>query len=224
MLSREDASVRNEQLQLLQKQITPPLYQHTRQLATKVQALSAEARLPLVALTIPALKTASPQQYAQFRQVIDVLVHADSQVDVFEYCLRVILFRNLDVHFGLKKPPRIRYRSIHAVVRPATAILSLLAYVGHKNLEAAGRAFQSGMENLDPKVSLLPFQQCTLRNFDLAMTELAQAAPAVKRRIITAVAACIAADGKATLEENELLRAVASVLECPMPPLTTVVC
>lgn len=220
LLSRDDESVRNKQLQLLQNRIASPLYKHTKQLVTEVQALSAEARLPLVALTTPALKTASSKQYGQFRQVIDDLVSADNQVDLFEYSLRVILFRNLDVHFGLAKPPRNRFRSIHAVVHPSTVVLSLLAYVGHKDFEAADLAFQAGMADLAPRASLLPPDQCNLRNFDLALTKLAQAAPVVKRRIIAAVTACIAADGKATLEEAELLRAVASALDCPMPPLT----
>ena len=43
--------------------------------------------------------------------------------------------------------------------------------------------------------------------------------PNVKREMLTAVTACIAADGKVTLEENELLRAIAAVLGCPVPPV-----
>jgi tellurite resistance protein len=51
----------------------------------------------------------------------------------------------------------------------------------------------------------------------MALSELDQATPAVKRRIIQAVTACIVADGKITIEESELLRAVAAALDCPMP-------
>jgi tellurite resistance protein len=39
------------------------------------------------------------------------------------------------------------------------------------------------------------------------------------QEIITAVTACIAADGKVTPEESELLRAIAAVLGCPVPPV-----
>ena len=38
-------------------------------------------------------------------------------------------------------------------------------------------------------------------------------------RWLDACAGCIAADGRATVEEGELLRAVADSLDCPMPPL-----
>ena len=51
------------------------------------------------------------------------------------------------------------------------------------------------------------------------MNELDAAAPPLKRQILNACAACIGADGRVTLEEGELLRAVADALGCPVPPL-----
>ena len=49
------------------------------------------------------------------------------------------------------------------------------------------------------------------------MSQLAQADAPLKRGVIAAATACIAADGKVTLEESELLRAVAAALACPLP-------
>ena len=43
--------------------------------------------------------------------------------------------------------------------------------------------------------------------------------PAEAPGMITAAAACIATDGKVTLEESELLRAMSAALACPAPPL-----
>jgi hypothetical protein len=43
--------------------------------------------------------------------------------------------------------------------------------------------------------------------------------PPLKRQILSACAACIGADGRVTVEEGELLRAVADALGCPVPPL-----
>ena len=58
-----------------------------------------------------------------------------------------------------------------------------------------------------------------MQDFDRALAELAQASPNVKRAVIAAVAACITADGQVTVEEGELLRAIAAVLACPVPPV-----
>ncbi len=219
LLSRDDEATRARQLQLLEAQIGPPLYQQTQQLAAAVQSVSAAAALPLVDLSIPALKKSSPQQYVQFRPIVEMLVDADHKVDLFEYSLRTVLFSYLDVHFGLKKPPAVRYRTIDAVAQPATVVLATLAYVGQSGPEDIERAFRAGTASLPGEPALLPQQQCTLRTFDAALCGLAQASPKVKRDIIAAVTACVAVDGKVTLKEGELLRAVAAALACPVPPM-----
>ncbi len=219
LLSRDDEATRIRQLQLLQGQIEPPLYQEAQQLVDMAQSLPTLARLSLVDLAMPALKKSSPQQYGQFRQVVEALVNADGKVDLYEYCIRTVLFNYLDVHFMLKRAPAIRYRTVDAVAQPAAIVLSTLAYVGQKQPEDVQRAFQAGAQNLLKQAELVPRQQCTLRTFDAALTELAQVSPNVKREIISAVTACIAADGKVTLEESELLRAIAAVLGCPLPPV-----
>jgi hypothetical protein len=204
---------------VLQTQSQPPLYQQTQLLMVAVGSLSEASALPLVNLSIPALKKSSPQQYGRFRQVVEALVAADGKVDLFEYSLRTVLVSYLDVHFGLKKPPAVRYRTADAVAQPAAVVLATLAYVGQSGPEDVKRAFQAGATGLLGQVPLPPSEQCTLDAFDAALAELAQASPKLKRDLIAAVTACIAADGKITLKEGELLRAVCAALACPVPPL-----
>jgi hypothetical protein len=219
LLSRDDDGVRARQLQTLQSQIEAPLFRQTQQLAAETQLLPATARLPLVDMTIPAIKRSSAQQYARLRQVVDALVAADQKVDLFEYCLRTVLFSYLDVYYGLKKPTVNSYWNIAGLTEPLAVVLSLLAHVGQSDAAAAEQAFQAGAQNLPKKIELLPLPECTLAKFDAALTKLGDSSPKVKRQIIDAVAACIMADGQVTLEEGELLRAIAAVLACPMPPL-----
>ena len=211
------------QLQVLQGAIPPALFQEVQQLAGLTQSLPAASRLPLVNLTVPALGKASPQQYVEFRRVVEALVAAEHRVGLFEYCLRIVLFSYLDVHFRLKKPPAIRYRTVASVSQPLDVILSTLAYAGQSDMEGAERVFQAEAEKLAADgaagavAELLPQAQCTLAAFDAALRQLAQGDATLKRRVIAAAAACIATDGKVTLEEDELLRAVAAALACPLP-------
>jgi Zn-dependent protease with chaperone function len=218
LLSDEEAT-QARQWQTLQAQIQPPLVQQTRQFVAQVRGLAADSRLPLVDVAMPALKRFSPQQYAQFRQVVEGLVAADGKVDLFEYCLRLVLFSYLDVHYGLKKPAAVRYRTLAAVAGPAAVVLSSLAYAGQEQREDVQRAFQIGAQGSLDQAALLPPAQCTYQSFDVALTELAQAAPGVKREVIDAMTRCIAADRHMTLKESELLRAVCAALACPMPPV-----
>ena len=170
-------------------------------------------------MTIPALKRLSPAQYQAFRQIVEALTAADGKIDLFEYCLRVILFGYLDVQFGLRPAPAVRFKAVSAVAQPAIIILSALAYAGQSQPDDIQRAFQAGASDLLGQVRIVPPQQCTFDTFDAALGQLAQASPAVKRQILEAVVACIAADGKMTIVENEFLRAVAAALSCPLPPV-----
>ncbi len=148
VLRTKDSRPLSRQLQLLQGAVPPALFQEVQQLAGLAQSLPAASRLPLVNLAVPALGKASPQQYVEFRRVVEALVAAEHRVGLFEYCLRIVLFSYLDVHFRLKKPPAIRYRTVASVSQPLGVILSTLAYAGQSDMEGAERAFQAGAEKL----------------------------------------------------------------------------
>jgi Zn-dependent protease with chaperone function len=219
LLSQDDEGVRGRQIAMLQAQVETPLVRQTQQLEAAVQSLAATARLPLVDMTIPAIKRSSPQQYARFRQLVEALVAADEKISLFEYSLRTVLFSYLDVHYGLRRPPTSSCRNVAALSQPLAVVLSTLARVGQEDQEQAARAFQAGAQSLPKKIEMLPLSECSLMQFDAALGKLADSSPAVKREILNSVAACVTADGQVTLEEGELLRAVAAVLACPMPPL-----
>jgi Zn-dependent protease with chaperone function len=223
LLNREDEATRDRQLQLLQETVPPALFQEVQRLAGLVQSLPAASRLPLVNLAVPALQKASPPQYVQFRRVVESLVAAEHRIGLFDYCLRIVLFSYLDVYFRVKRPPAIRYRTVASVRQPLGVVLSTLAYAGQSDREAAERVFQAEVDKLladgaEKPAELLPQEQCTLAAFDAALGLLAQGDGALKRRVIAAAAACIATDGKVTLAEDELFRAVAAALACPAPP------
>ena len=150
LLSREDKATRDRQWQLLRTSIEPPLVKVVEQLSACVDGLSPENRLPAVDMAIPALKRLSPAQYQAFRQIVEALTAADGRIDLFEYCLRVVLFGCLDVQFGLRPASALRYKSIAAVAQPAVVVLSALAYAGPSAPQAVERAFRAGGKPFPP--------------------------------------------------------------------------
>jgi hypothetical protein len=66
---------------------------------------------------------------------------------------------------------------------------------------------------------MLTSEECGLAELDDVLDELDEAAPSVKRTILEAAVACIAADRAVTAAEAELLRAVSASISCPMPPI-----
>jgi hypothetical protein len=55
--------------------------------------------------------------------------------------------------------------------------------------------------------------------FEAALEVLRYADGAVKKRVLEACAVAVTANDEVTVEEAELLRAVADSLDCPVPPL-----
>lgn len=218
LLDREKTT-RESQLALLKRRIEEPSLRETDQLWSLIEHVSEEARMPLVDMAIPALKRLSPPQYGVFRDNVEALVQADAKLDLFEYMIRTMLLRHLDVHFGLSRPLAARYASVQPILEPLRRVLSTLAYAGHDQPQVAARAFEQAAAAIDRPLSLLPANECSLKAFDAALQELALATPKVRRGIVNACVACIAADDQVTARESALLRAVCSMLGRPVPPI-----
>lgn len=193
--------------------------QLARQWLPLVDALPEEARLPLAERALPALKQLSPSQYAQFRQSMEALVRADGRLDLFEYALQAMVLRGLDLHFGLAKPSRTQYYRLGRLREPLATVLSVLAYIGQRAPQQARQAFERAAARIGWEMALWPKDQCSLGQLDAALAQLRLAAPKLKRQIVEACMACVAADGTVSRREAELVRVVMATLDCPLPPL-----
>jgi Zn-dependent protease with chaperone function len=221
LLLSEEEAVRGRQLELATK-ADPALGEELRTLRSAARELPAEARLPLVDLALPALRRLSPEQYASFRALLGELARADERLSLFEYALHKVLVRHLDPVHSRHQPPRADIHSLRSHGPECSVLLSALAHAGHAGEDAAVAAFSRAAEELGEgiaEVALLPRRETTFSRLDRALDELSRVAPPHRRRVLAAAAACVAWDGQVTVQESELLRAIADALDCPMPPL-----
>ena len=219
VLDREVAP-RRRQLSHLAAAADPGVYEETQRLAPLIAQLDVRTRLPLVEISLPALRALTPAQYRLFKENLAQLVRADETIDLFEWSLHRILLHDLDIQHSADVSRRARGRTLASLQRPCEVLLSMLAYAGHEDLGAAGRAFEHARESLGlPEARLCPPEACGLEPLDAALASLEEAAPLVKRQILRGAVACVAADRTVTATEAELVRAVSASLGCPMPPL-----
>lgn len=216
-----DAAVRSRQLAELDRHADPAVMQATRALMEPVRELDAECRLPLAEMALNALKALSEAQYRVFLANVDRLVKADQQVDLFEYALQRIVRQTLDPVFGRNRRGTIQYYALQPLLPDCAQVLSCLAYAGADDRERAAQAYAQGIRSLGAlrPPALLPLSACGLQALDTGLVRLSESAPQIRKRVLTACVACVAADGFATVDQTELLRAVAGALECPLPPL-----
>jgi len=220
LLLDHEAAPRQRQLAHLREAADPGVYEETRRLMPLVEQLDMRARLPLLDISLPALRSLVPAQYDLFKQNVAALVQADNHIDLFEWSLHRILLHELEAHFVKRSPPRVRYGTLAPVRAHSELLLSMLAYAGHRDLESARHGFEQAKRMLElPDARLRPVDDLKFTALDAALAALEEAAPMVKRQLLRAAVACIAADRTVTATEAELLRAMSASLGCPMPPL-----
>jgi len=221
LLNREEGE-RKAQMATLERQANPAVVRQVLMLMPLVDQVGGGYRLPLVDMATPALRTLSHEQYGRFRGNVKRLVEADRRINLFEYTLQRVLFRHLDRVFHKTSAPRIKYRAFDQIRMECTELLSLLVWQGTKDGVAAEEAFRKGWEILEPggaRRGMLPREKCSLKALNVALQRLSEASFPIRRQLLQACELCISADARITLEEAELLRAVADTLDCPIPPL-----
>ncbi|GAG86492.1 unnamed protein product, partial [marine sediment metagenome] len=220
LLLNKETQPRTYQLKRLAEHADPAVYTETIKLMGKTENINPETRLPLIDIAIGSLKQLSAGQYSAFTANVDNLMRADKQIDLFEYTIQKMISRNLEPVFTNPKPAPVQYYDMQALKASCTDLLSCLAHWGGSNSKEAESAFASGINklNLTPQPSILSKDKCGLQIVDEALIKINESSPALKKMVITAAVSCIGADGKVTIEEAELLRAISDSLGCPMPP------
>ena len=220
LLLDRQLETRQHQLSHLEAAADRGVFEETTRLSPFVGHLNARMRLPLLEITLPALRALTATQYGLFKQNVIALVEADDQIDLFEWSLHRILLRDLEAQHGRVHRARVRHRSVAAVQRHCELLMSVLAYVGHRDAAAGRHAFEQARSTLGlPQARLRRPEECGLAELDVALGHLDEAAPQVKRQVLEAAVACITVDRKVTAAEAELLRAISASMSCPMPPI-----
>ncbi len=190
-------------------------------LLPKVLASPPEARLPLLDLAMPALARLSPAQYAAFAKLVEELVQADQRQGLFELALQRALLRHLGRRFD--PSASLRPPQIFALGKLEKEISLLLSAVAHASSADPMLSFESGAAQLRGlaklDLALLPADYCGLEAVDPALRRLDELTPRMKKPLLAACAAAVAADRRVSIEEAELLRVIADTLGCPVPPL-----
>jgi len=212
--------VRGRQLAYLQANADPQVFVLTQKLMEEMDQLDRKYRLPLMDMAIPALKQLSISQYQSFKENLTALVEMDSRIDLLEWSLQKILSTNLDGHFFKPAQPKVRYSNAKDLGQEVSVILSAMAYVGQQEQKDVEAAFSAATKVLDfSELQLRDKRRTSVADLDMAVQKLEMLNPLAKQKLLQACAASVIYDQKISAVEAELLRAIANVLGCPMPPI-----
>ncbi len=210
---------RSRQLSLLQDSADAGVYEELTALLPFESQIPAHWRLPLVEIAMPSLRQLSPKQYRRFRENFNALITLDKQLDLFEWSLQKIVFHNLDVVFELRKPARLGRHELAKEAGSVATLLAVLAFAQKQNGISAQDAFNAGAGSLGMSLECPDRASLDLAQLSRALQSLQSLKPLQKPALLKACAATITADQTIQPVEMELFRAIAIILDCPMPPL-----
>lgn len=219
LLMDHDEPIRQLQFAALDRMITPDVVALTRKLLPKVLEAPDAARLPLVDLALPMLRMMTAPQYATFIKAFREMVNADQRLTVFEWALSQVLVRNLRREFEARESTATLYNRLNKLVPEVSVLLSVMARVGTipGDAEAAFRKGVAELKSVQPV--LLPASEVSFTALDRALSKLARTSPHSRHDLLMACAAIVCSDGIVRVKEAELIRGIADLLDCPMPPL-----
>ena len=221
LLLSKSEDIQTRQLARLSSDFAPDDLASIRQLHTGLLNLGIQYRLPLMELAFPALKQRPHEQIRVLAGIVNDLVNTDGKVDTFEYLLSRVLLLHLR---EAETPARANAgRGIKLVNSLAELhiLFSVVARLGHREGgEAARDAYQVGMLSLLPSSDWPDYEPPDkwVAQMDTALGKLDRLPAVAREELVKALTLTIAHDGKVTVSEAELLRAVCAILHCPLPP------
>jgi Zn-dependent protease with chaperone function len=209
-----------QQLQTISQSFDAASANATRSLVTQVTDLHPMLRLPLAQLAFPALKRRPRPEVDRFVKTLDALIHADGRVDLDEFCLAKLVQSQVVAALDPSANFKAGTRKLVDAQDELRDLAALLAHFGNDDDDSARRAFQAAMREALPRASIAyALPDDWQAGLDRALDALKRLTPAGKQLVVRALTRAIAADGKVTVAESELLRVVCAELGCPLPPL-----
>jgi Zn-dependent protease with chaperone function len=219
LLSR-DPAIRDRQMAILSKALGPNNLTVIEQAAPLADDLDPMLRLPALQQIFPALRRGTPPQRRSLAKIANDLIHADSRLDVFEFCLAKLLETLLNDELQARTPHGSL--SLEDAQNELAVLFVTLAQLGAHDDNSARMAYEAGMSSVFP-MRRPPYQHLYdwPKRLSDALPRLEDLHPFAKKAAIEGLVKTIVSDDVMTVEEAELLRAVCALLHCPLPPLVS---
>ncbi len=220
LLIHAEPEVETKQYAVLDDVIGELHTQNVKQVRQVVAELADEQSLPLIDLILPTLREMTLAQYHRFEACVQKMIAADKKVELHEWIIQRVVLQHLQEQYGLRKKPMAKYFVLGSAKYSIELMLSLLAYLEHSDEAEARLAFDVAKRSVAAgALSLLAKDAVSLDSLNSAMDDLEFLKPPLKKRFLQACVSCISHDGEVTVRAYELTRAIASCLDCPMPPV-----
>jgi hypothetical protein len=201
---------------VLENETANQIIETLNDLAPQLAALDTRYRLPLIELSIPALKMLIAPEREAFKRDLKKLITANNRVESWEWAL----YRIFTLALSKPEPSRAVYSSVRRIAEECRIVLAVVSYTDTETGESAEEAFAHAADELGLNTAPPDKNRIQGAQFDRALKKIRRLKPLKKPAFLKALCAAVEHDGVVTAREVELVRAVAETIDCPMPPLS----
>lgn len=219
LLSRNDQE-RALQASALSEALPEAQLTHLTALERIVKAVGPNLHLPLVDLATPMLRRMSPEQTGFFLKTVALVSETDGRLNFMEFAIGAIVAARLTTPSG-GLGRRYAFKTIEPLMADAHTLIRKLALEGHRAPDLVQKAYAAAMDQLPGRAGrgdTTAVSDPAFSDVAKAISRLAAASPGVKKTVLDACAHCVLFDRAVSIEESEMLRAVAYALDLPLPP------
>ena len=196
------------------RQRAPQLVEQVAALGRSLEGLDIAFALPLTELALPRLQLLDVPAQREFLACLQAFAQLDNQLSVFEFALLMMVRKQLGI------APKSRPVRLATSMSSVAIVIAGLLRTGGMEGDRLARTFARLMKTMDAAPPALPSAEFTrLSHMAMGMQVLAGLPLSEKKLLLELAATAVLADGEVRLEEYELLRVVAALLDCPMPLL-----
>ena len=207
LILRRDTALRAAQLEKARGLAGGEVAREAERFEPLLRTLPAGSRVPLLDLSMPALRQLSPEQEALFRLAI-----AQVGYDAEDGLIVLLIQASMRRYLSKEKNPASRAGNLPMA---CGLVLSAVVRTSSESPEAQARAYQLGARLLGLhglSASLLDGEQIDLQKVDDALAVIAGQSVYDRRKFVRACGVAMLNDGKAEEAEIEIVRAVADSL------------
>jgi Zn-dependent protease with chaperone function len=196
------------------KQHEPGLQQRIEGLCRITEGLDFGFALPLTELALPRLQLMDAKDQQEFLARLRKLAQLDRRLSTFEFALLMLLRKQLHL---LPRSRPVRLPQCRSAVAVMVAVLLRTGGMAGEKLQ---RSYARMMRTVFPAAPDLPAPELSrLPLLAKGLLLLGGLPPQEKKLVLELAATAVLADAEVRLEEYELLRVIAGLLDCPMPLL-----
>jgi len=179
-----------------------------------LEGMDLSFALPLTELALPRLQLLTVPEQREFLACLQAMAQLDRRLSTFEFALLMLLRKQLQLN------AKARPLKLEQALPVLAVMVATLLRTGGMEGERLQLTYRRLMRTLTTNPPPLPATEFTrLSQFAMGLQLLGGLSLPDKKNVLELAATAVLADAEVRLEEYELMRVVAALLDCPMPLL-----